>query len=706
MADAGVTSKVEAMKLSDHETSQWVGEVLTEKGPKYLLVTQSCIYFITLSPAGSGVMDGVYSILDVYNVSTDDSDLFIEFSTEEMTMSLSQPEDLKRIIIKQQTSIVTGIPTRYIRGAYVIRNSNEIPVQSGTSMKRVEVFKYISIAVSKDRPVVKSIADSIANSDDTVTFIDCDCDDPLAVNMWFECNPKLRKVILRNSLITVFSDILRELIYTNSHIRAIGFEDYENSEFPIPAYEQKLESQLESIDFTGCSADFVSFFFERVSVPYMTIDTIVLTSIEITHRTMLAIHQSLILKHLKTIVFDGCPGSEDFFCYDNSTIESVKLRRNELSSLQTLRNIVTRVKHIQSLTIENGVFLEKLPDDFVFPSALLALNMGSSKWSEDVLVHFIKRMTFANRGLPLSLDISNSDTDINKVIEVIAEEEVYPTLFEINLDGNLITTGAFQKFIDKQRNLQYISLNGSLQDPRVFRLDKVCGLSLQGDFQSDDSIIDFLDGIKQLVFLDISNNKLTRESGDKLLQMINRVSLSEICVDNCEFGDRDETIRFYREVVAAPSIHAIQCPVHDLEVYSNNREVRRIIERTKAMKGYSNIAERMGMYINLCGDFSTKFVDISSLFKKRFANPFPSIAAISNDVEEIDPLAKLVTEYVATSEESTSFPPTVPPMYEDDTDFIAPCIFQTIDPEDEEAPMILDDLTEESVSIAEFFNKV
>ena len=96
------------------------------------------------------------------------------------------------------------------------------------------------------------------------------------------------------------------------------------------------------------------------------------------------------------------------------------------------------------------------------------------------------------------------------------------------------------------------------------------------------------------------------------------------------------------------------------------------------------------MYLTLYGDFQTRIVSppfkaddqiTDSLFDTSFTNPVPSLFTLASRTTidtSVDPLASMVTEYIATSGKYGIVPPTAPPPEAAERSFGLPSVFSTM----------------------------
>ena len=123
-------------------------------------------------------------------------------------------------------------------------------------------------------------------------------------------------------------------------------------------------------------------------------------------------------------------------------------------------------------------------------------------------------------------------------------------------------------------------------------------------------------------------------------------------------------------------------------------EAKRINNRLLRKRPYSTLHQRQVLYLTLYGDFQTRIIGPpfkvdDQITGSSFTNPVPSLltpASRTTIDTSVDPLASIVTEYIATSGKYGIVPPTVPPPEAAERVFGLPLVFATMQMYTEKEP--------------------
>ena len=483
-------------------------------------------------------------------------------------------------------------------------------------------------------------------------------------------------------------------------------------------------NHLNVVRIHNCSCEFLNEFLKQAKPAAYSLRTLVLDNIKFNEKAAQQFIGSLescqFVSNLDTLAFVECTCDKRSFkefaieCLQTADgLTSFCIEKCGVDVCETLVDIArSNSPSLQRIYLrENEGKTVIGHDDVVLQSGILSLDVGGTKWTAKSLASFLSEVCKRSRRAPLALSIDSAQLDVpwTDVFRAIPMESLNPVVTELNFANNEMNAKSmelFLRFLDTQTpkfsllpvRLQHLNVSHCLKtEPLVnslcqfFSMRELWGLEICGSRPT----LSFAQ-IPNLYSLNIGENDFEQTCVNTLLKFLRESStIAEVGVDSIKFPDIPLMMSFYKDLVGISSILAFKCPTEMFSKFGKYSETQAVRASMRSKRRYSSTQDRLQLFLSLSGDFSTrvaKTIEISEstdkdhvsspLFERTFHNPIPSLfslATVTAVDTGVDPVASMVTEFVATSGKHGIVPPTAAPSDPPDGPLRLPAIFSTLE---------------------------
>ena len=722
-----------------------------KKKQKYILLTESCLYFFSKARMRNQYdREIVLSIFDLVSCelvkAQEELKLTFRGTEEENTVyDLFFPESGQLLInlYRQYKYLTWNVCAEDVPGIIVINNAKN-QKQPDERPKHILLHRYISSCISKSTEMDPQIIEIIKKYDEApsktikLSDISMKSQTPLFFSLSLEAD--LKTIILErfspDNLGTVFSWILANY----NSLTTLILEGYETANFKGINIKRNQFNHLKSIKFSKCSAEFISKFLIGTKQLTYGIETLIFEDIsnEISEELMNEIRQCIenttFLSNISTLGFLKIKSKVSLIDFVNELLKNSNILLKQLiiedcqiDVCKFMSMLCSVSNNIHRVSLRKNYGKELMAREVYLPEKLIHLSVSESKFSGKSLSSFLFSLCRRSRKEPLTLDLDKIDLSVpwSELFGELPLDGFHPVITELNMSDNILNSKSFDEFLnflntqsqlnsESQYKLMYLDISGCLKEDiessfsklaSFFSARELWGLALCKTCTSAsnnimDSIVDHLIEIRGLTVLNISSNYMQDSTTTKFLHFVRESkTIAEICVDNCEIQDPEQMLWFYECLVLSPHILSFNPIIKDLEPVSQYNEAKRIKDRLLRKRPFSTCHQRQSLYLSLYGDFETRIINPISqndlitdpLFETTFRNPVPSLftlASLSTIDTSVDPLASMVTEYIATSGKCGIVPPTAPPPEKPEKLFELPSIFASMQMYVEDEPSL------------------
>ncbi|KAH0795068.1 hypothetical protein GPJ56_001023 [Histomonas meleagridis] len=767
-----IAQKLLEQCVDKSETQQWAGEVFLvisqKKKQRYVLLTESCLYIFSKSRVRSSYdRETVLSIFDLISCSCSQEELKLIFksSNGENVYLLNFPESgqLMTNLYRQYKYITWNVDVESVTGLNLIPDANsQLPPKSRPP--HILLHRYVAASVSKSQdidPTISSIINKYdSNPHKSIKFQRASIKSPTPLFFALSLEPNLSSIILEDFSPQNLGNIITWTFSNYNKLISITLKGYNSANFKGIHVKRNTYNHLNCLRINHCSTNFVIDFLMSMKQVTYSINTIIFKSVKpiLTEQLMQifrkCLENSTFLSGITTIGFIDLKCEISIISFIKNILESIELRQLIIENCGIdICNFMTMLSNtnnkLQRLSMRRNYGQEVMLRDDSLPENLIHLNVGDSNWIPNSLSSFLSTICRRSRKFPLVLELDKTHLTIpwDEFFNLLPLESFHPSITELNMSYNKFDSKSFNEFLrfletqtpltneNTQHKLMHLSISGCFSKEvekcftdfsNFFSTRELWGLSLcdvctitNPDVM--DSLIDMLFNIYGLTSINISSNYIQDSAAKKFLHFISESpTIAEVYIDKCEINDPEQMLWFYECLMLSPHILAFNSVIKDLIPFRHYDEVKRINNRLLRKRPFSTQHKRLYLYLTLYGDFQTRIINPpykvndhinDSLFDTAFINTVPSLFTLASRTTidtSVDPLASMVTEYIATSGKYGIVPPTAPPPEAADRVFGLPSVFATMQMYIDEEPGLGVEmgtkLNELSKSLAEAFN--
>lgn len=603
---------------------------------------------------------------------------------------------------------------------------------------RLLELRYIACSIARNTRIEPEILEIFRiygeNPNQSIEFKGFDITAIIPVMFCLILEPKIRNIVLDNFACSNISQLLTWILTSSSRLTSVDLRNYDcDFQKNIPG-RRSANSHVTVVRFENCSCKFIHQFLAAIKGAMYTMETLVLKNIAFDSKLVGALQTALSSYHffsgLSSLCFNSCS------CESTPIIDIItKFWKNcgkKLTSLYIEECQVEVCEMLATLTAEDDGTLQRVSlkknvcntvatHDFpIMPQKMLMLDASECKWTTETFKAFISEICRKKRHRPLALSLAGSIVDApwENVFSTLPYESMHEVLTDFDFSNNKMNAAAFTAFLkflssqspdctfgicDSVTRLQHLNISHCFDTDveqcsdnlfSFFSTRELWGLEMCGIPPSPK-----LGEIKGLHSLNIGENELDRKSMKTLTDFVKAsTTLSEIGVSDISAPEVSLVVNFYKELVFTPHLLAFDRPWQFFKKYSKYTETKRIKDHIKFKRTLSTRTDRMQLFLSLAGDFATRVAPeigvwesttntsyVTSLMESTFRNPIPtlfSLDTISTGDTSVEPLAAVVTEYIATSGRHGIIPPGAPPLDPPDKEMEIPAIFATLSPEE------------------------
>lgn len=719
-----------------------------KKEQRYLLLTECCLYIMTKTfIKGTFEISQIESIFDLVEASCDKDELTLKFKNATYQFILPESASLMTLIFTQykyllyQINIATLPGVQYISAADKIESPTKRP-------PNILLHRYISATISKKVEIEKQIVQLFSAYDQnprkSFTFNNFDLQDSAAVFFALSMEGQIRYLIFDNFTPQKLGQLVSWVLTAVNRFFAVTFKNYETANFDGLAIRRSPYNHVNTVNIINCKSDFVNNFFNQLKSATYSIESFVINNVQfndaLSKTFVSALENYAIFNNLTSLAFIDCKSNTNFIDFalevirSKQTLRSLHMESCNIDVCQMLLELARSQSQIQCLVLRKNFGKMNMPIDEAISQSLLEVNVGECEWTPDALTAFFTAICRWTRKMPLALIIDGTKPAKiwSQVFASLPIESFRPVITELNLSYNTFDSRTFEKllrFVDtqsplltnSQMKLMHLALNHCFKDVDVescldqltkfFSVRELWGLELCNttEYSKTDVLTKFITSlteIPRLTSLSIAGNSFSSSAARALANFIQEsLSIAELCLDKTSIKESDQLVWIYDLLLSSPHILSFNRPIEDLAPIAHFNEVKKINQKLAMKRQLSTTNQRLSLFLSLSGDFATRVprpietdtddpipeqVNTSELlFEQNFVNPVPSLFTLAslNSVDmSVDPLASMVTEYIATSGRYGIVPPTAPPPEAPKTQFALPVIFATMQLQDEIDP--------------------
>jgi hypothetical protein len=593
------------------------------------------------------------------------------------------------------------------------------------------LHRYVTACLSKkydiEDTVVEVFKKFTANPKKVISFGNFELQNPTVVFFTVAMEGDVKGITLDNCSKDNFGQMLNSVFVTqNRGPFTLDLRNYETAQFEGMVTRFPIRGRIRVLRFQECGAGFLSGFLQNARGANVIVECLVFDKIRFEPDAAQALIKTLRTLHLfsalLSLCFVGCscssPPFVDFVMQCLNGRESLTTFQAEdcgVDICEVLRELARlEDSKLQNVNLRRNVARATAShDDTILWASLLWLNLGESEWSAGAFRSFIAALCRRKRRTPLALsvDATRVDGSWGQIFHNLPLESLVPVVTELNFSRNSLDAKSYERF-NQFLETQSPLLAGTTQYP-----NKLAHLNISHCFSSDiplckDRLFTFfetralwglevcgiepdsrLSKIRGLHCLKIGDDDFGEKSALVLKTFVRESpTIAEIGIGNIEFKEVSVIMAFYLDLLAIPRLLAFERPTLLLQQYPTFNETVKIRELLRHKRGFSNTPERLQLFLSLSGDFAARVArppviaeDLeateSQLFETSFINPIPSLftlATLSTLDVSVEPIASMVTEYVATSGRYGIVPPTAPPPSAPPSATAIPAIYATM----------------------------
>jgi hypothetical protein len=618
------------------------------------------------------------------------------------------------------------------------------------------IHRYIARSVSKQVPVEATVmavfSHFSAEPRKRIVFRDCQLKNPTTAVFALSLEAGLRCITLDNCSPENLGHLLSAITVAYNRFTIVDFRNYKEAQFKGVAGKRGANSHTDVVRFHSCSRAFICSFLSGVRAANYSFATIIFDGIQFetqsAHHLVTALQQTSCFGALVSLGFITCtcftPPFQEFAlqCLKaRETLTSLHIEKCDVD----IGEVLVEIARLEEVKLQNVVLRRNQSrhvishDHTVISPSVVSLNLGESQWTTNALISFLGELCRSRRRTPLSvwLDLSRVDTSWGELFAGLPLESMEAVITELNFSKNVLDAKSFEAFArflaTQSPSLStYSNRLTHLNISHCFGFDATACVSRMLSFFEGREIWGLeicgvqpvlgLNDIRGLHSLNIGDNVFDDRASRILMYLVLRSpTLTELGVSNVELADVSAVMAFYTELLHAPRILAFERPTGMLRRYHTYSETKDIKDLLKNKRNLSCTTERLQLFLSLSGDFATRVAKppvvteesddddkpASPLFETTFSNPIPSLftlATLTGMDVEVNPVASMVAEYVATSGKYGIVPPTAPPPNAPTTQMATPAVCATMQTAQElantfEGPFDLNDPAVEQWSV-------
>lgn len=713
------------------------GKVLQKT--RYILLTECCFYvFVKEKMRGSYKLRILESHIDLSEISAVNNEFSIKFKGNTQKFVFPETSSLYMLYIKQIKNMKWAANSKSIGNFDNLINTKaakDVP-EPKTRPSNLLLFRYIASSISRKIEIEPNIVTLFNTYDESpssiLKFHNFNTRSPTPAFFALSLETQIKNIKFDRFSPDNLGLISNWILTSPNRAISLDFMNYDDANFKGISQKKSSLNRLSIIRFNNCRSQFLSKFFDAVKPVNFPIESLVFQNIKFAldsaQKLQLLTQSSPIFSSIASLSIVDCKCLDtsfyEFVCQlaKTESLRSIQIEKCDIDICDFVSEMARTDSLIQHISLrKNRANTIVGHEDAVLGSSLLHLDAGDCDWASEAFIAFLSSICRRNRRHPLALSIDHSKIDVqwNEVLENLPLESLVPVITELDLSYNDFDTTSFElllKFIDTQtpllshsnHSLLHLALNHCWNDftksaapdciemlTSFFESRELWGLEICGVPPS----LSFLK-ITNLHSLNIGGSYYDATSIDTLNEFIQQsASIAELGVDNVQTKDVNSLLQFYLSLSQNPKLLALDQPTVLYKNYSQYNEVKKIQANLTNKRQFSNTHQRLSLFLSLTGDFSTRVVQAAqledrndeigdtfsnkpdSLLDAKFSNPIPSLftlASLTNVDVSVDPIAAMVTEYVATSGRFGIVPPTAPPPEPSNQQFKFPSIFSTM----------------------------
>lgn len=712
----------------------------TKQKTRYILLTECCFYLIVKEKVrGNFKLRLLESHFDLTEITANNDEMFIKFRGQQHRFIFPETSTLYTLYIKQLKNLKWIANTKSIGTIDVVLNTpqaQEVPAPK-TRPPNLLLFRYIASSIAKNtelEPKLSLLFNVFDEGPRTVMRFDkFNVQSPAPAFFSVSLESQIKNLVFNEFSPDNLGPALNWIMTTPNKISSLDFLNYKDANLKGISMKRSNFNHLTTVRFISCSSDFLLKFFETVKPANYAFETLVFNNIYFSSAAISALinlmQSSTVLSSVESIAFIQCKCHDttmyDFACQiaKQESLKSIHIENCSLDICDYLMEIA-RIENssIQYLSLrKNKATTVVGHDETVLVTSLLHLDVGDCTWTSESFISFITSVCRRNRRHPLALSVDKAKIDAqwNEVFENLPYDTLTPVITELDISNNLFDLPSFElflKFIDTQtplfsqanNRLLHLSLNHCWNEKTkdtsedclqklttFFETRELWGLEICGVKPTMDLL-----KISNLHALNIGGSFYDQSCLTTLTDFINKsTTIAELGIDNIKCKDVNSMLQFYLNLSQNPRLLAIDTPTMLYKEFQTYNEVKKIKANLLNKRTFSNTHQRLSLFLSLAGDFATRIVQLIDVEEKdddtsesfankpeylldaKYHNPVPSLftlATLVNIDVNVDPIAAMVTEYVATSGRFGIVPPTAPPPEPPKTEFGLPSIFATM----------------------------
>ena len=742
-----VVQKLMKHRAHESEENQWTGEVhlVTEKktSTRYILVTDCCFYMFGKKIKKQDKKTQVESLFDLTSCVVTENRLKVTFSSSEFTFATPECETLCANLYRQYRYLTWNLNVGGFAGIATIKEAMSVPAPH-VRPEHLLLHRYVAMCVSKSVSIEPKVLDMVLEFDKSpvkeLEFKDFELQNVVPIFSAISMEPDVRTITFDNFSPTNLGLILVWILVNQNKLLHTKFKNYKTATFKGLTNRRSPYNNVTRVTFQSCSCSFIQKFFQALKGATYSFDCLVFRAMKfndtLCETFVTVLDAYTIASAIRSLVFIDFESELPLFDFLKRVVESseslTELVANNCGiDVCKFISILNQTEcNLQALTLRRNYGKSAIGSDEIIPHSIMNLDVGNCDWSRGVMSSFLLSVLRWTRKAPLALKLDRSrlSEPWMYVFAALQRESLSAVITELDMSYNEMDVQTFEKFLavlgsqspsftQSHKKLMYLSLSHCFTSDiekcislfgQFFSAREMWGLSLCDICTVDDSehlssLIKQLRNIQGLIAVDVSGNFFDENAMFALLRFIrDSPSIAEIGIDRTGISDTTQLLDFYKRIVRSSNILAMKRPIKELEQFESYPEVKEITTKLALKRQFSTTNQRLSLYLSLSGNFSTRIFrsyteshlsDDSPLFENNFRNPIASlftVASMSHAEADVDPLASMVAEYVATSGRYGIVPPTAPPPDAPRGKLEMPAIFATMDPNIEDEDVVDD----------------
>ncbi|OHT05372.1 hypothetical protein TRFO_05955 [Tritrichomonas foetus] len=736
-----IVQKILDQRIDSHETNQWAGEAIeieeqtaeskAKRKVRYLLLTEICLYVLDKAFKKQKRM---YSYFDFCAITPNNEGLTLELKTKKLHFILPDSSAFVSNLYTQIKKLTYGVSTTQLtQHTPIASNPNFLKHPPCTKRPpHLSLTRYLSATIAKDTPPENYIMSELSKFDESphtvLKFSNSEMQLHLPLMFTLTMESFIRNLSFDNFAVNNLGQTLNWVLALQNRVKSLDLWNYDN--VTIKGFQNRRSpfNHLGIIRIHHCSSHFIVSFLESLKSVNYSIDTLIFDDIKFDQHSASLLVQFLqtttFLSSLNSLGFTNCQYvGGTFIDFATQCIKACEHLVNfnitncEIDVCDMLLEITKSEIKIQHVSLRRNSGKTIIGhDETIVANSVLTVDVGECEWTDDSFVSFISAICRRLRRSPLALtvDHTNISAPWSEVFERLPIESFMPILTELNISNNQFDDKAFTLFLNfletqtpfmsiSKTKLMHLNISHCFTDNlsenvkklvSFFSKRELWGLEICGCPPVPELI-----NITGLHALNIGDNDFDRVAINALIKFVSdSTTLSEIGLNNIKFQDVKTMMQFYTSILTHSKILAFSPLTSLFTEYSNYTETEKIKDFLTNKRSFSNTVQRISLFLGLAGDFSTHVSHAISLsdvdeivydnskasrqlVDVTLADPVQSLftLATKNSVDmTVDPVASMVSEYVATSGRYGIVPPTAPPSVAPNTEFLMPSIFCTM----------------------------